>query len=332
MNVIWDAGKLFLAIGIEVTTMNTSGVNGAVSAVLGLLAETPLHAGAGKSSGVIDLPIQREAHTAWPCIYASGVKGGLREMAEEQGMSEDDLTRIFGGEGTQAEMAGALAVGDASLLLLPVRSLTSSFRWVTCPEVLRRYKSTCARHGVNAGATLTVPIAATLDDAYSPNGGGQNARLFLEEFRFTLAPTAVSGDDISALKLCLPIEFHPTLIERLLVVHDDRFRWFAEHATQVNAHVKLDNKTKTVENGALWYEETLPPETVMYAPLRGNRSREAVSSLKASDILAKAIGLFSGEDGSPYVRFGGNESLGMGWCQATVVSATSNAPNLQKEG
>ncbi len=44
-------------------------------ALLGLIAETSMHAGAGKSVGVIDLPIMREAHTGWPCVYGSAVKG-----------------------------------------------------------------------------------------------------------------------------------------------------------------------------------------------------------------------------------------------------------------
>lgn len=53
------------------------------SALLGLLAETSIHAGAGQSGGVIDLPIQREAHTGWPVVYGSAVKGALRALAEE---------------------------------------------------------------------------------------------------------------------------------------------------------------------------------------------------------------------------------------------------------
>ena len=43
-------------------------------AILGLLAETPVHAGAGSSLGVVDLPIQRAKHTQWPCIYGSSLR------------------------------------------------------------------------------------------------------------------------------------------------------------------------------------------------------------------------------------------------------------------
>jgi CRISPR-associated protein Cmr4 len=62
------------------------------NALLGLFTETSLHAGAGQALGVIDLPIQREAHTAWPCVFGSAVKGALRARAE--GLDGIDL--IFG--------------------------------------------------------------------------------------------------------------------------------------------------------------------------------------------------------------------------------------------
>ncbi len=42
-------------------------------------ALTPLHAGAGLGAEHIDLPIQRERPTRFPIVYASGIKGALRE-------------------------------------------------------------------------------------------------------------------------------------------------------------------------------------------------------------------------------------------------------------
>ena len=97
------------------------------TALLGLLAETSIHAGAGQMAGVIDLPIQREAHTAWPVVFGSAVKGALRTLAHEQ--KAPWLTAVFGPETTNAsDHAGALLVSDARLLLLPMRSLTSHFK------------------------------------------------------------------------------------------------------------------------------------------------------------------------------------------------------------
>ena len=96
-------------------------------ALLGLTAETSLHAGTGRSTGVIDLPIMRESHTGWPCVYGSAVKGALRGLAHSS--QSTAIHDIFGPDTQNAsDHAGALAVGDARLLLLPVRSLSSHFK------------------------------------------------------------------------------------------------------------------------------------------------------------------------------------------------------------
>lgn len=136
------------------------------SALLVLRAETPLHAGAGSGAGEIDLPVQREKHTGWPVVWASSVKGALRERAErwagkditkraqvaaafgKDGKSEDSEEEkgAFGKERKGVdEYASALATSEAALLLLPVRSLTTHFKWVTCDAAIKRLQRTCAR-------------------------------------------------------------------------------------------------------------------------------------------------------------------------------------------
>lgn len=48
-----------------------------------MVVETPLHAGSGMDVGIVDMPIQRERHTGFPKIEASGLKGSIREAFEE---------------------------------------------------------------------------------------------------------------------------------------------------------------------------------------------------------------------------------------------------------
>ena len=117
--------------------------------IVGLTCETPMHAGGGSKEEVIDLPIQKEAHSNWPCVYGSSMKGALRARAETQvNMSTNLITQAFGPDTLNAsEHAGALLVSDARLLLLPVRSLTSHFKLVTCPALLTRLVGDLARTG-----------------------------------------------------------------------------------------------------------------------------------------------------------------------------------------
>ena len=277
------------------------------SAMMFFVAETPLHAGAESSGGVIDLPIQREAHTAWPCVFSSSVKGAWREHACKPGRmpDEDERNAVFGHEG--AQFGGALAVGDLTILALPVRSLNSHFKWVTCNAVLRRFAAAAQRIGF-AGAPADIP--AKPGDAV---GGlprawlacGPNGRLVLEEFAFVgeveATTTSWSGkiDTWTGLKTGLAGN-------GLVVVPDDEFRWFAEHATPVAPHVKLTDK-KGVKFGP-WYEETLPIDSILYAAVECRDARDEGTSLKGAQVLQKAKGALP-----QYLRVGGNESLGMGW-------------------
>ena len=47
------------------------------------------------------------------------------------------------------------------------------------------------------------------------------------------------------------------------MIHDDVMSLLLDTATEVNAHIRLNNETKTVERGALWYQESLPAESVL---------------------------------------------------------------------
>ena len=51
--------------------------------------------------------------------------------------------------------------------------------------------------------------------------------------------------------------------ERFAVVSDDLFTFLCESGTEVNAHIRINSKTGIVETGALWYEESLPVETIL---------------------------------------------------------------------
>ena len=295
------------------------------NALLGLFTETSLHAGAGQALGVIDLPIQREAHTAWPCVFGSAVKGALRARAEtgqdgEKRLLADEVNLIFGqadfAPGQSSEYAGALSVGDARLLLLPVRSLTTHFRWATCPAALQRFQRDVERLGIAGLDAFETPgvEGETALVAEAVNGG----HLFLEEYRFEAKAMDLSAI-VAALAKLMPDGLGDALKKQLAIVADDHFRHLAEHATPVNAHVRLDKKT--VAKGALWYEETLPPETLLYVGLNAVKARKPGSELTADAVMQRLREALFGEH--QYLQLGGNETVGMGWCRATFLPSPS---------
>jgi CRISPR-associated protein Cmr4 len=297
-------------------------------AILGLLTETSLHAGTGQTVGVIDLPIQREAATDYPCVFGSSVKGAMRGWASRQEMKPDLINLIFGPEedGTASEYASALAVSDARLLLLPVRSLTTHFKWVTCSAVLKRFQADCQRLGMSSLAFEMNEVLNNENSAWVATAQSQSKGLFLEEFRFNpVSSKLIDGLIPKIAQLMGRKEAVEMLTNQLVIIHDNMFRIICRFATPVNAHIRLNKETKTVETGALWYEETLPPETLMYTCLLASRGRKkqkegAAPVLEATDILERTLTLFPEE--APYLQLGGNETVGMGWCKVTPFKST----------
>lgn len=286
--------------------------------LLALHAQTAIHAGTGATDSVIDLPVQREAHTGYPCIFGSSVKGALRCKADAQ-VNKDMVTVLFGAKDATDNKngnAGALLVSDARILLLPVRSLTGVFRWVTCPAVLSRFRQDAKRF--NAKLDFPVPQVASGKVATCDEG---NAPLYLEEYRLEQQDGTIDEALITALASTLNYDDSTAMLRRqLAVLSDDDFAYLAKYTLPVDAHIAIQEGTKIVKDGALWYEETLPSDTVLYIGVAAAESRQANKDARQSDtqVLADFSGLFNGEN--PWLQIGGNETTGMGWCHVTLLS------------
>ena len=273
--------------------------------ILGLLAETSVHPGAGQSSGVVDLPVAREAATGYPVVPGSSLKGALLGLARQSGkLDAPERDRIFGKAetGSDAGGAGALLVSDARLLLLPVRSLSSAYKWVTCPHLLERL----ARDGRRGGSSTAAPSCEVAEGKHLGVGDGD---LFLEERQFSHDGVLPQGL-VDSLGTLIPHDnTRKRLAAQLVVLHDDDFAWFARYGLAVQARNVLDEK-KISKN--LWYEETIPPDALFYTLL----------AERQSGVLATTKRLF---DGHPYLQVGGNETVGMGWFAVAFLNVNGGA-------
>lgn len=269
------------------------------SAIIGLLAETSIHAGSGQAAGGIDLPVAREKTTDYPVILGSSLKGALRDRAEQVwGIGNHRVREVFG----DPEKAGDVSVSDARLLLLPVRSLNGHFRWVTCPYLLERYRRDRELAGMS-GELLTLPEIGSAQALACSSG-----TLFLEELTFE----AAEADLVPVVREIAPLILHAPVRERLLnglaIVRDDDFAYFARFGLPVNARNVLDDDTKTSKN--LWYEETVPPDSLFYALLMARPGRVGA--------LRELAAVF---DKRPYLQVGGNETIGQGWCAVSWLES-----------
>src|SRR6266568_8171289 len=270
--------------------------------MLYLYVETPLHAGVGSGLSSIDLPIQRARTTQYPMVQGSGIKGKLRSVAEDMverkagTLTGEKVTIMFGPKMTGADHAGALIAGDARVLLFPVRSLSGVFAYTTCYDVLSRFK----RDKEHSGASLwDVPAPIRDETSKTPialvtsaNEISASGAVVLEEFSFQ-ARTSTAADEIAdwIARNAFPKGYnywHDKLRRSLVILPDNDFRDFVLYATEIITRIRIDREKKTVDTGALWTEEHLPIDTLLYVPVYATNSRRNGSAMQAKDILQRA--------------------------------------------
>lgn len=275
---------------------------------------SPLHAGTGHSADLIDLPTARMKGTNIPFLPGSSIKGVLRQMRAEPGdTNRDDVLAAFGPETKHAgEHAGAVVVGDARLLALPVRSFLGTFAWVTSPLLLRLAER-------DLGWKLPTPdlderkarVTTTCCCLHDGN-------LYLED----LDLPASQGDPLverwaTALSKFVADDAPSVFTKRFVVVDDETMSFLMETATQIDARIRMSPQTRTVADGALWLEESLPCETLLVGLMVADRSRRPTLARAPADILQFVLGQ------ETTLQLGGKASVGRGLCRLIPLEPTA---------
>lgn len=304
-----------------------------------LYTETPVHPGAGSGTGYIDMPVQRERFTNLLVMQSSGLKGSMRDYFEGQvPKPANEILEAFGPEpGPGAsDYAGALGIGEAKLLLFPVRSLYGVFAYITCPLILQRFKRDFELVGLSTvswptGITIPEPdeenilviSAKDKDKTIIAQGTDEKDRKSVfDEFAFK-----AQGDE-NTRKIAEFIRDHifPTVGEyatwknqfskRFAIVADNVFKDFARMATEVVTRNRIDDETGVVVEGGLWTEEFLPSETVFYSVLL------STNPFKKNPTLTDASAIINFVKRLDNKRFqiGGDQSIGRGIVMAHFLS------------
>jgi len=290
-------------------------------------ALTALHPGTGTALGAVDLPIMRERHTGWPTIPASSLKGVLRDHSRPDpadARRRVEWETLFGPEriepGGSDAFASAIGLTDARILAFPVRSLRGVFVWATCPGVLDRL----ARDAQLLKLDSPPPgFNASLDErsAVCPGELLLDNILILEELDFS----ALDGDALSQLQPIADwiarnaVNDHTTrerVGKRLVIISDDAFTYLVKHATEVVARIGLDYTSKTVREGALFYQEFLPAETIFYSLLFAEDSRNPKDPTASEEVLSKITAAIPS-----LLQIGGDETTGKGLCAVSIINA-----------
>ncbi|MEO8381530.1 MAG: type III-B CRISPR module RAMP protein Cmr4 [Acidobacteriota bacterium] len=256
-------------------------------ALLTFYTEQPLHCGAEKGTGYVDLPVQREKHTGFPVIPGSTIKGVLRD--EMKAVKDFDVETQFGKE--DSTLPGRIAFGDGFVVAFPVRSSGEPFRWVTCPLVLDR-----VYRALGEG-----PPPFMLDERAAWASTAQS--VLLEEIRVDAVPGQFAAVCDTLDRLLRPDStFAYTrlkLRDRLIVVTDRDFGFLVATATEIVTRIKLSDETGTTtgDGGNMFNEELVPRDTLFACVVRERSGDGAAFPLdRIPDVI----------------RLGGDETIGRG--------------------
>ena len=284
-------------------------------------ALSPLHAGTGQGAGIIDLPIAREKATGLPYLPGSSLKGTLRARC----VNLDDRRKVFGPDMEERldddHHASSAQFSDQRLLLLPIRSLAGTFAWVTSPYILRRF----ARDIQDAQLAPPIEGVPLIADEESCIVASTTSKIVIEDSIYLEDLVLTKGEDSVAAQAwaewiarrIFPEDpaWQTILQERFCVVHDDIFNFLIDVSTEVRARIKLKEDTKTVQDGGLWYEESLPTETILSGIVLALPTKQ--SGIKSPEVFTVLRGLTN-----TTLQFGGNATVGHGLCRVQLAGAT----------
>jgi CRISPR-associated protein Cmr4 len=288
-------------------------------------AMSDIHCGVGQGVEDIDLPTAREAMTGFPIVPGSTLKGVLRDYYNNCTEDKEELWAAFGPEFTDQggdEHASALMLTDARILALPVRSFAGVFAYVTAPLVLERLRRDL----------IQIPIGKNLPEI--PEQETENAlalpkcenlvddKILLEDLDLKANTADTSWPQwvkfLTGEKF-FDKDWGTKIAElRFMLVSNDVFSFLCDTALPVAARIKLDKETGTVKRGGLWYEESLPAETVLCGLAVTTKSYSKRKEMTAEDILSS----FATEKLT--LQLGGNATTGKGICSISFMPSENN--------
>jgi CRISPR-associated protein Cmr4 len=275
-------------------------------------AVSPIHAGSGASFAAVDLPIQRERHTNWSHVQASGVKGSMRAHYRDFAKEKSLINLLFGYDKADKDyhneyfkddeqkqkvddnFPGAISFSDAKLLAFPIRSDIAPFVWVTCPAVLKRLNDDLSFAGLQEIGSIP-PM--TGENALCL-AGGLSGNVILEDM-----VVDVKGDIPNPIPKGFPI------MNKLLLVSDEVFKYAVDSCTEIQTQIKIDSATGTAATGALRYQELLPADTVLYSVVYYSRT-VFENTLQSETVRGHMEDVIKN-----FMQIGGDETLGRGICK-----------------
>lgn len=258
-----------------------------------IITRSGLHCGIGQGLSDIDLPTAKESVTGYPYIPGSSLKGVLRDQFND---NSDAFKAAFGPDPNNAgDYASALSFSDARLVCLPVRSWFGTFAYMASATSLHPLRwllkdaGTANLPGIPGFAAGAYRVALSTGSKLLPQQQGANQYVLLEDLDLQvdgqhqaladqwaglLAPMLYPGDG----------DAQNLFKERFAIVDDNVMAFLCETGLPVAAHNRID-ESGIVADGALWYEEFVPPEAVFFGAIYAGDGKGIYSTHQADALL-----------------------------------------------
>lgn len=266
-----------------------------------LRAITNLHPGSGQADfGIVDKHVQRDPVTNLPIIFASSLKGSLRELLNVAKSQKEE--EIFGSDAKAPKLSqGQYRFFDAFLLSLPIRSSKNFYYSAICPALVTDFLShleEIQHPSASSWLEKLDPLKNVKENFYTGDNEGE---VRMESHRLN----HISKLEEAPANLDTAVNhLHNLLnVKRLAILTAAKFQNLAKDLPTI-ARNHLDNGI----SDNLWYEEIVPRETRFYCSVSRPDS--------LTDPLDQAL---TGSSIGNIIQVGGNATVGYGVCKMTKI-------------
>lgn len=256
---------------------------------------------------------------------------GWDEDPVDERFSKTDLLPHFtiyqnGREEEEISFAGAIGFTDARLLLFPVKSVKGVFAWVCCWKNLLQFEKDMQ---LALGNDFSIPglhngsVDKNSTHLLSENNSlSFKGHVILEDYSFPVESILQQKIQVTHGGIKMPLGewlakhvcpsedtyWLEKMKHDIVILSDSDFTDFVQLSTEVITRTKIDNVLGTVAPGALFTEEYLPAESVLYSlVLAHDEFTKADEKITAEGVLK-----FFGNNLAGHAQIGANATLGKG--------------------
>ncbi|MDR0266841.1 type III-B CRISPR module RAMP protein Cmr4 [Paenibacillus sp.] len=237
-----------------------------------------------------------------------------KETVEKSGSVAVDKGNSENAKSSQAT-AGALVMSDARLLAFPVASLHGTFAYVTCPLAIQRMQRDVLAIGSDMPKLVWDHLLDKLTDNVIVTDANSkiadhNMLVTIDEFNSKAEPDESFREWAEWLAEQAFLKKDPIsqtmLTKRLVLVADEVFQYFVTICSEVVTRIGIDRNTGTVKDGALWTEEYLPVESLLYGVVWKDYFSRSAKGIASDQVLEPFL------KDQIYLQIGGNATVGKG--------------------